>query len=391
MNPEVIPISSHSAYSNQAWIEQAQILAKLFDERAARYDSNGDFVAENYQLLKAHRFFSMPVAEQFGGGGADYQTLCTVVRTIGRHCGSTALAYAMHAHPLVANLFKALRGDEKGRATVEKVAANELIIAGTGANDWLQSSGTATPVKGGFRINAHKHFVSGGPGADVFVTSAVIHADERSAEDGSAAPDQVMHFSVPFSAPGIRIADNWRALGMRGTGSNDVLMENVFVPEEAVVVKRPVGQWHPMWDVILPIALPIVVSCYVGVAEAALEQALHAASGKDFLAAEVGQLKNELTVAQLALDDMIARNDNLQFTPSIDNTDAILSRKTIATTAVKNSVEYAASIVGGPGFFQGHPMERIIRDSRAIHFHPLPEKRQQIFSGRRAMGLESLV
>lgn len=391
MNPEVIPISSHSTYSNQAWIEQAQVLAKQFGERAARYDSDCDFVAENYRQLKAQRFFSMAVAEQYGGGGADYPTLCTVVRTLGRQCGSTALAYAMHSHPLVVNLFKALRGDEKGRATVEKVAANELIIAGTGANDWLQSNGTATPVEGGYRVNAHKHFVSGGPGADVFVTSAVIKAEQSRDPVGSVEPDQVMHFSVPFSTKGITIGDNWRTLGMRGTGSNDVLMEDVFVPEAAVVVKRPVGQWHPMWDAILPVALPIIVSSYVGLAEAALEQALKAASGKEFLSAEIGQLENELTVAQLALDDMVARNDNLQFTPSIDNTDAILTRKTIATTAVKNSVDYAASIVGGPGFFQGHPMERIIRDSRAIHFHPLPEKRQQIFSGRRAMGMEALV
>ena len=105
----------------------------------------------------------------------------------------------------------------------------------------------------------------------------------------------------------------------------------------------------------------------------------------------MGQLHNELTIAQLALDDMIDRNDNHQFAPDIHNSDAILTRKSIATNAVKNSVELAASIVGGPGFFQGHPMERIVRDVRAMHYHPLPEKRQQIFSGRRALAMDPLV
>ncbi|MEH6472708.1 MAG: acyl-CoA dehydrogenase family protein [Halopseudomonas sp.] len=367
-------------------MNQAETIAKDFTERANSYDSSCSFVAENYQQLKQHRFFSMPIPAQFGGGGADYQTLCQVVRIIGRHCGSTALSFAMHSHPVAVNVFKALRGDEKGKATVEKVAANELIIAGTGANDWLQSSGEATTVEGGYRVTAHKRFVSGGPGANVFVSSAVIGADESGGES-----EQVIHFAIPFSTEGISIQDNWRTLGMRGTGSNDVLMQEVFVPDAAVVVKRPAGQWHPMWDVILPTAMPIIVSCYVGLAEAAVEQALKAASGKAFLAAEMGQLHNELTTAQLALDDMIARNENYQFAPDVGNSDAILTRKSIATNAVKNTVELAASIVGGPGFFQGHPMERIIRDVRAMHFHPLPVNRQHIFSGRRALAMDPLV
>lgn len=341
MNSEAIKINTNS---NLAWIKLIEGIAKDFSERANKYDSSCDFVAENYHQLKQHRFFSMPIPTRFGGGGADYKTLCHVIRTIGCHCGSTALSYAMHSHPVMVNAFKALRGDEKGKATVEKVAANELVIAGTGANDWLQSNGVATAVEGGYRINAHKRFVSGGPGADVFVSSSVIAADESNGE-----PEQVIHFAVPFSTQGVTIQNNWRTLGMRGTGSNDVLMNDVFVPEEAVAVKRPVGQWHPMWNVILPIALPIIVASYVGLAEAAVALAIKAARGKDFLASEIGQLQNELTIAQLALDDMIARNDNLQFTPDIANSDAILARKTIATTAVKNTVEYAASIVGGPG------------------------------------------
>ncbi|MEH6578545.1 MAG: acyl-CoA dehydrogenase family protein [Amphritea sp.] len=368
------------------WITQTEVIARDFTERASRHDSNCDFVSANYQQLKQQRFFSLPVPAQFGGGDADYKTLCDVVRIIGRHCGSTGLCYAMHSHPLVVNVFKALRGDEKAKSTIERVSANELIIAGTGANDWLQSNGVATAVEGGYRVTAHKRFVSGGPGANVFVSSAVLDGDAAAGES-----QQIIHFSVPFTTEGIAIEDNWRTLGMRGTGSNDVIMDNVFVPEAAVVVKRAVGQWHPMWNVILPIAMPIIVSCYVGLAEAAVEQAMKAAAGKDFLAADIGQLCNELTVAQLALDDMVYRNDNLQFTPNIANSDAILSRKSIATAAVKNTVEMAASIVGGPGFFQGHPMERIIRDVRAMHFHPLPEKRQQIFSGRRAMGMNPLV
>ncbi len=58
----------------------------------------------------------------------------------------------MHTHPLALNVFKFLRGDEKAEKTLRKLAANELIIAGTGANDWLDSSGEAKRVDGGYRV-----------------------------------------------------------------------------------------------------------------------------------------------------------------------------------------------------------------------------------------------
>lgn len=366
------------------WLDKAASVARTLAERAAQWDQNCDFVADNYALMKEQNFFSMAIPGQYGGGDADFATLCGAVRVLGRHCGSTGLSYAMHSHPVALNVFKARKGDEKAIATLKKLAANELVISGTGANDWLQSNGEATPVEGGYRVNAHKRFVSGGPGANVFVTSAIVAPQK----EGESA--QVIHFSIPFASDGVEIQNNWRTLGMRGTGSNDVLMTDVFVPDAAVVIKRDAGAWHPMWDAILPIALPIIVSCYVGLAEAAVDLAMDAAQGKDFLAADLGDLRNDLTVAQLALDDMIGRNGNYGFKPCIENTDAILARKTIATEAIKCVIEKAAAIVGGPGFFQGHPMERIVRDSRAMHFHPLPVKRQQIFSGRLALGLNPI-
>ncbi|MDH3695071.1 MAG: acyl-CoA/acyl-ACP dehydrogenase, partial [Gammaproteobacteria bacterium] len=279
------------------------------------------------------------------------------------------------------NTFKYLRGDEKAKNTLTKISANEFIIAGTGANDWLDSNGTSEKIEGGYRVNAHKRFVSGGPGANVFVTSIPFTGDNG---------NEVLHFSVPFNAEGISAKDNWRTLGMRGTGSNDVEMKDVFVPDEAIIARRPAGEWHAMWDTILPIAMPIIVSCYVGIAEAAVVCATQSAKGKAFLAPMLGELQNDLVTAQLALDDMVRRCDSYQFTPSMKNTDTILTRKSIAARAVKMVVEKAADVVGGPGFFQGHPMERIVRDIRAVHFHPLPEKRQQLFSGRIALDLNPL-
>jgi acyl-CoA dehydrogenase len=363
------------------WVELASELGPSFAARAAAHDRDGSFVAENYAELKQHKLFSAGIPAELGGGGATHAEICAIVRELGKHCGATGLSYAMHSHPVAANVFKYLRGDDKAKGALTKIADAELVIAGTGANDWLASNGEAIERPGGFVVNAHKRFVSGGPGADLFVTSAVF--------DGDDGPE-VLHFAIPMNSDGVEIQSNWDTLGMRGTGSNDILMKEVFVPSANVVARRPVGVWHPMWDVIVPVALPIIVSCYIGLAEKSADLAINSACGKTHLAPTIGNMLNELTIAKLALADMVRTVDNLAFAPDMSITDGILARKAIAARAVKATVELASELVGGSGFFRDHPMERIVRDIRAFHFHPLPERIQQSFSGRLALGMEPI-
>ena len=70
------------------------------------------------------------------------------------------------------------------------------------------------------------------------------------------------------------VLDNWRTLGMRGTGSHDVVIENVHVPEAAISMRRPPGKWVPPFQLMQMIALPLVLGCYVGVAEAMRDRAI---------------------------------------------------------------------------------------------------------------------
>ncbi len=365
------------------WVGMVRELGSSFAERAAEYDRQGAFVSENYQDLRSRDLFSAAIPTELGGGGASFEELNDIIRALGRYCGSTALAFAMHTHPVATNVFKYLRGDESAANALRKIAAKDLVIANTGANDWLSSSGNAKRVDGGYRVNAHKRFVSGAPGAHLFVTSV--------AHDG---PDgaEVLHFAISFESEGVRLVESWEALGMRGTASHDVVLENLFVPDEAIVARRPAGVWHPMWNIVIPTALPLITSVYVGMAEAAVELATAAAKyRKAELAPVVGEMTNALTIAQLALADMVRMNDNHGFTPTLEGANAVLARKAIVADAVKQTVELAAELVGGPGFFRGHPMERIVRDVRAMHYHPLPVRRQRIFSGRIALGYDPVV
>ena len=367
---------------DKTWQQLAAELGEKLSENANDNDANNRFVAENYQLLQEHGFFKIAIPAELGGGGATYAEVCDVVRELGRHCGSTALSYSMHTHPVALNVFKHLRGDEKATATLRKIADNDLIIAGTGANDWLASSGEMTKVDGGFQVSAHKHFVSGSPGAQVFVTSANYEG-----ENGK----EVLHFAIPFSSEGITHHSNWDTLGMRATGSNDVTLDKVFVPEAAIVARRPAGEWHPMWNVILPTAMPLIMSAYVGLADAAVSLARQAAAKRpDELAPVLGEMLNQHTLAVISHQDMIRLNQNHGFSPTNELASDTLTRKTLVAAAAQKTVELAAEIIGGAGFFKGHPMERILRDVRACYFHPLPYRRQHQFSGRIGLGLDPI-
>jgi alkylation response protein AidB-like acyl-CoA dehydrogenase len=362
------------------WIALVDELGPKFGKVAAVHDSDDSFVAENYAELKRHKVFSAGVPAELGGGGATHAELCDIVRHVGRHCSSTALALSMHTHPLAANVFRFRRG-QPAEAMLRKVAAEELVICGTGANDWLGSSGTMRRVEGGYRVDAVKHFVSGSPGADLFVTSSVF--------DDPAEGAQVLHFAVPMRSEGVALERVWKTIGMRGTGSEDVVLSDVFVPEAAITVRRPAGTWHPVWNVILPIAMPIIMSAYVGIAEAAASIGRAQAKGHDdgtLLA--LGELENALTTARLAHADMVARADDYSFTPDLALTNAVLVRKTIVAKACIATVDAAMGIASGRGFFRGLGLERLFRDVRAAHFHPLPERKQQIFSGRVALELD---
>ncbi len=365
-----------------SWKQLAARLGADFAAEAANHDADNEFVHKNYELLRQNGFFKLAIPVELGGGGADIAEVCDVIREFGRHCGSTALAYAMHSHPVAVNVFKHLRGDAQATATLRKIVDNDLVIAGTGANDWLASSGEMIRVDGGFEVSALKHYVSGSPGAQVFVTSANYEG-----EDGI----EVLNFAIPFNSNGIKHHSNWNTLGMRATGSNDVTLDKVFVPDSAIVARRPAGEWHPMWNVILPTAMPMIMAVYVGLADAALELAREASARLPVeLAVVLGELLNQHTLASIVHKDMIRINENHGFKPDNALASSVLTRKTLIAAASQKTVDIASEIIGGAGFFKNHPIERIQRDVKACLYHPLPYRRQYQFSGRIDLGLDPI-
>jgi alkylation response protein AidB-like acyl-CoA dehydrogenase len=368
--------------SPTGWTAVVQTLGPGFASRAAGYDANDSFVAENYAELKAHKVFSAGVPAELGGGGASHTELCALLREMGRYCGSTALAVSMHTH-LVGTLAWMWRQGRPVAPLLERIAANQLVLVTTGASDWLDSSGKAERVQGGYRVSGRKIFGSGSPMGDLLLTSAPY-------DDPGEGPT-VLHFAVPMKSEGLTVLDNWRTMGMRATGSNDIVLEDVFVPDAAVELRRPQGVWHPFFNVVAAVALPLVLSVYLGVAEAARELALRQVAKKrddPEVWPLVGEMDNALATGRMAVREMIELCADYTFAPEVATANAVFIRKTIAAESLRLTVEKALETVGGGGLFRSMGLERLLRDIHGVQFHPLQAKRQHRFTGRVALGLE---
>jgi alkylation response protein AidB-like acyl-CoA dehydrogenase len=254
------------------WVAVARDLGPAFASRAAALDANDSFAAENFRELREHRVFAAPIPTELGGGGASYPELCAMLRELGRHCGATALSLSMHMHLVATSVYQYHKGAPVA-PLLERIAAGQLVAVTSGASDWLESSGTAERVEGGFLVTARKPFVSGSPAGNILITSAVYDDPEAGAT--------VLQFSTPMQVEGVTVLNNWRTMAMRASGSNDVVLDRVFVPDAAVAARRSRGAWSPMLNLVAPIVIPLVMSVYLGVAETARRRKPLVCRGRD--------------------------------------------------------------------------------------------------------------
>lgn len=360
--------------------EIARRLAPVLAERAASHDENDRFVSENYALLKEAGLVEASVPVELGGRGAEVRELADMLRILAHSCGSTALAFSMHTHQVA---IPAWRWRHQKVSVVEpllrRVAAERLILLSSGGSDWIGGSGRAERVEGGYRVTARKVFTSGAEAGAVLMTGAI-----HEAEDGSRS---VIHFGAPMKAPEVKIENTWRSLGMRGTGSNDVSIENLFIPDANVAFSRKAGEWHPVFQIISTIAFPLIYAVYLGVAESARDIAMDMARKRpqsDCVTELAGQVDTALRAAQIAhrfMLDVVDRN-----APSADTVNEIMiGRSLVAQYAIK-ATELAMELAGGASFYRANGLERRFRDVQGARFHPLQTGPQARYAGAMALG-----
>lgn len=366
------------------WKSLTQLLGRSFKERAAVHDEDGKFVYENYEQLKAHDYFSLLIPQSLGGAGLAYSEVCDIIRILAQHCGSTALAFSMHQHLVAATVWKFIHKGE-GAALLQKVADQQIVLVSTGARDWLGSNGEMKKVEGGYRLNARKHFASQSAGGDVAVTSAPYQNE--------VGEWKVLHFAVPFSAEGVNVLDDWDVMSMRGTGSQTIEFADVFVPDIAISLERPKDEFHPVWNLIIVVAMPLIMSTYVGIAERALEIAV--SLGKTYgrnqkhMTTLLGKIYNELTAARCQWKAMVDLTNNFEVGPDDYLSAEIVTLKTNVADACISAVSQAMEAIGGQSIYRRNELERLFRDVQASMFHPMPKWEQYEFTGAQLLSGKS--
>ncbi|WP_253787523.1 acyl-CoA dehydrogenase family protein [Nocardia amikacinitolerans] len=366
------------AMTTTDWIERARSVGEALRAEVADRDRSGEISASAFDLLRDTGLSAALVPAEFGGGGATHRDMGEVLRELGRHDPSTAVAFAMHAHLVATQLWRHKHGAD-ATPLFQKVVGGALLVS-TGASDWVGSNGRAERVDGGYLVHARKAPASGCEVGTVLVTSVRY-------EEGPDGP-QVLHCAVPLSAPGVRIEKTWDTLGLRATGSHTVVLENVFVPDAAISLIRPADVWPPLLNVVIGAAMPLVLAAYLGIADGAVDTALALVSGRGdpHIVQLVGELANAHTTAADLVEAMFTGSADLEFA----NTDAYaartLSRKTVAADALIETVRLAIETVGGVGYSRSSELEMRYRDIHGCLFHPLPRAKQILFSGHVLLG-----
>ena len=379
------PIPMDLASTAMTLTERAATLGPLLAEHAARHDSEGSIVSESLHALRDAGLLAAAVPVELGGEGATIAELTALQRELGHHCGSTALATAMHQHVTAFTAWRYRRGLPGAEQTLRKIADDGILIVSTGGGDYSHPRGEAVKVDGGYRVSGHKRFASLSDAGAVMSTMFVLDDPEQGR--------RVLNMAVPFASDGVTVGTNWDTLGMRGTASNDVVLEDVFVPEDKVLANRPYGVVDGPLQVISSIAFTIISGAYLGVAEAAYDAALEVAKRKAddaLVQRQVGQMRQSLRVASWALDGALAAVGD-DPTPSHETYIDVMAAKAEVARAGIEVCDTAMDVAGGPAYFRGSVVERAYRDVRAIKFHPLTPEATLLESGRHALGVSTLL
>lgn len=360
------------------WANELVKLGPSIAEEGRKCDTENCYVGANIALLREHGFLELAVPAEFGGSGLSRLELAAMLRTLAHHCSATALVLAMHTHSVAAATWRWHNQKAPVDGLLKRVAAERIQLLSSGGSDWLTGSGTAEKVDGGYKVSGQKIFASGSPSADLFMTGAV-----EQTSDGPTA----LQFGVAVKSAGISIVENWDTLGMRGTASNSVKFDNVFVADAAIAARRPSGVWHPSFHLISMVAIPLIYSVYTGIAEAARDIALAAASRKRSaeVVEAVGRLDTELAATRIAHRSMIAFAETSP--PGAETTNTVFMHRALVARSAIKTVELAMIAAGGESYFRSTGLERLFRDIQAARFHPLQDGPQQRLAGRMALGL----
>ena len=272
----------------------------------------------------------------------------------------------------------------------------------------LNPPAAATRVDGGWRITGRVPFGSGCHQARWLAMPAIAHEGGRPKAD--AATGQATPFAVFFPSDRARILDTWHTLGMRGTGSADYEVQDLFVPDHMTAPVGPLARPAPgfegplfrMWPWTCIMGETVVS---VGAAAAAVDQALELCRAKTAAYNAVPLREQQLPQFQLgkAKARVDASRDTLHAAAGeayaeVEQTGRLLSREAkirlqlaacFAAETCAEAVRLVNDAVGASAFRESQPFERHFRDTHTLLQHSSKSSARYVSAGRLMLGLEN--
>ena len=363
-----------------------RLARERFAPRADRHDREASFPFDDYADLRSEGLLGLCVPERHGGLGADFETYCLVAEELAQGNASTALTFNMHCLTMmmmgsIADDMAMAPAARQRHEELRAVKFREVVADGAfygqphsepveqGETDTKLSVGgrrfgtTAQKVAGGYVVNGRKFFVSLAGCAPYYATPAIRLGDEPWIE-------RTLYLKVPKDAPGVSFSGDWDAMGMRGTISRDMLLENVFVPDDAEVL--PPGLFGAMYNAFPHLFLSFSAT-FLGVMQAAYDGALAYLTGRmpgaPIRHAEAAAKGPAIAEMLFALECARALYYRAISEAQVDAPLEAVQRARAAHVTVQRAVvavtQEAIRVCGGRGFLKRYPLERYARDARA--------------------------
>jgi alkylation response protein AidB-like acyl-CoA dehydrogenase len=365
----------------------ASLGREKFAPRAARWDREASFPVDNFSDLRSAGLLAICVPRAYGGLGADFATYVMVAAEIGRHCGSTALSYNMHVcstmwSGFIADALEMSAAERDDHERIRAIHYRRVVADGKVYSQPFSEGGAAAAgkapwgtlafrdrTKGGYRIKGKKIFASLSGAADYYGVLCTLE-DLAGPAHASGTLRDSLYLAVPADAPGVTLVGDWDPLGMRGTVSRTLLLDDVWVPAEARLMPEGLyfqaAQRYPhMFATLSP--------TYMGIAQAAYDFTVAYLRGEVPKTAPVKRRMyptKQIAVAEMRIKLEQTRALFLQTAreAGVDpDKDARMRLLTAHYSIMENANEIcrlAVRTCGGQAMLKSLPLERLYRDAR---------------------------
>ncbi|KPH71240.1 acyl-CoA dehydrogenase family protein [Oceanobacillus caeni] len=334
--------------------------------RAIEIDKDAKFPLDIFEKMGELGFMGIPFPEQYGGSGGDTISYAICVEEIGNACGSTGLSYAA-AVSLGASPFYYF-GTEKQKQTYLTPLVEGKYLASFGLtepNAGSDAGGTKTTAYldgNEYVINGEKCFITNASYAELLIVTAVTGTNEK-------GRNLITAFIVPTDTDGVSITSDYDKMGVRGSDTAQIVLENVRVSKENILGKPNKG--FNQFLQALDGGRISIGALGLGVAQASLNRALQYAKerkqfGKPIVKFQAIQFK----LADMAMEIELARNMVYKAAWLKDNGKPFGKEaayaKLFATETAFRTANQAIQILGGNGYMREYEVERYLRDAKLL-------------------------